>query len=159
MVILRCQQAAEPAASPMQLLSKTIRSTIGGRVPHAQQQQDGAAPKLERAGRGGGRQTASARRQPAKSIQTRSRGRAFLEKAAARKGGRFYWNITGFPFPLGPLLRRRTIRYEVRIIIIALACSCISTWIPCVHAQAVQQTSAAGEVLRCAAGPRAHLAL
>lgn len=27
--------------------------------------------------------------------------------------GRYYWNITGFPFPLGPLLKRRTIRYEV----------------------------------------------
>ncbi|KAF5735574.1 hypothetical protein HS088_TW15G01082 [Tripterygium wilfordii] len=28
-------------------------------------------------------------------------------------GGRFYFNITGFPFPLGPFLNRRTIRSEV----------------------------------------------
>ena len=34
-------------------------------------------------------------------------------KPAASDRGRFYWNITGFPFPLGPLLKRRTIRYEV----------------------------------------------
>ncbi|KAL3526564.1 hypothetical protein ACH5RR_011220 [Cinchona calisaya] len=27
-------------------------------------------------------------------------------------GGRFYFNITGFPFPLGPFLNRRTIRTE-----------------------------------------------
>lgn len=27
--------------------------------------------------------------------------------------GRFYFNITGFPFPLGPFLNRRTIRTEV----------------------------------------------
>ena len=32
---------------------------------------------------------------------------------AAKDRGRFYWNITGFPFPLGPLLTRRTVRYEV----------------------------------------------
>lgn len=34
-------------------------------------------------------------------------------KPAASDRGRFYWNITGFPFPLGPLLKRRTVRYEV----------------------------------------------
>lgn len=28
-------------------------------------------------------------------------------------GGRFYLNFTGFPFPLGPFLNRRTIRTEV----------------------------------------------
>lgn len=28
-------------------------------------------------------------------------------------GGRFYFNFTGFPFPLGPFLNRRTIRTEV----------------------------------------------
>lgn len=27
--------------------------------------------------------------------------------------GRFYFNVTGFPFPLGPFLQRRTIRKEV----------------------------------------------
>lgn len=27
--------------------------------------------------------------------------------------GRFYFNFTGFPFPLGPFLNRRTIRTEV----------------------------------------------
>ena len=34
-------------------------------------------------------------------------------KNTAKSKGRFYWNITGFPFPLGPLLTRRTVRYEV----------------------------------------------
>lgn len=29
------------------------------------------------------------------------------------RGGRFYFNFTGFPFPLGPFLNRSTIRTEV----------------------------------------------
>jgi hypothetical protein len=33
---------------------------------------------------------------------------------AEKKPGRFYFNVTGFPFPLGPFLQRRTIRKEVR---------------------------------------------
>lgn len=28
-------------------------------------------------------------------------------------GGRFYFNLTGFPFPLGPLFARQTVRTEV----------------------------------------------
>lgn len=31
----------------------------------------------------------------------------------SRGAGRFYLNFTGFPFPLGPFLNRRTIRTEV----------------------------------------------
>lgn len=31
----------------------------------------------------------------------------------AKGGGRFYFNFTGFPFPLGPFFNRRTLRYEV----------------------------------------------
>ena len=34
-------------------------------------------------------------------------------EAEARGGERFYFNFTGFPFPLGPFLNRRTIRTEV----------------------------------------------
>lgn len=30
-------------------------------------------------------------------------------------GGRFYFNITGFPFPLGPLFARQTVRTEVTV--------------------------------------------
>ncbi|KAF3444829.1 hypothetical protein FNV43_RR14522 [Rhamnella rubrinervis] len=32
---------------------------------------------------------------------------------SSRVGGRFYFNFTGFPFPLGPFLNRRTFRKEV----------------------------------------------
>lgn len=32
-----------------------------------------------------------------------------------RGADRFYFNVTGFPFPLGPFLNRRTIRTEVRL--------------------------------------------
>jgi hypothetical protein len=40
---------------------------------------------------------------------------AGADEAAAVRGGpeRFYFNFTGFPFPLGPFLNRRTIRTEV----------------------------------------------
>lgn len=27
--------------------------------------------------------------------------------------GQFYFNFTGFPFPIGPFFTRRTVRYEV----------------------------------------------
>ncbi len=30
-------------------------------------------------------------------------------------GGRFYFNVTGFPFPLGPLFARQTVRTEVMV--------------------------------------------
>jgi hypothetical protein len=46
-----------------------------------------------------------------------SRGATAKEKdttAPGRPGDRTYVNFTGFPFPLGPLLSRRTCRYEVR---------------------------------------------
>lgn len=45
------------------------------------------------------------------------RGCVGAEAVATRKekdAGRFYFNITGFPFPLGPFFGRRTIRKEVR---------------------------------------------
>ncbi|CAL8461607.1 g1138 [Coccomyxa elongata] len=49
---------------------------------------------------------------PARTVKQTS-GEIRGGKQGERKGGRFYWNITGFPFPLGPLLTRKTIRYEV----------------------------------------------
>ncbi|KAH7440805.1 hypothetical protein KP509_03G011300 [Ceratopteris richardii] len=36
-----------------------------------------------------------------------------VSKRSGGSRGRFYFNITGFPFPLGPFLERRTIRKEV----------------------------------------------
>lgn len=38
------------------------------------------------------------------------------ENSLKSGGGRFYFNFTGFPFPLGPFLNRRTTRTEVSII-------------------------------------------
>lgn len=38
----------------------------------------------------------------------------------SNSNGRFYFNITGFPFPLGPFLNRLTIRTEVCTILICL---------------------------------------
>jgi hypothetical protein len=40
------------------------------------------------------------------------RGRT--EKGVAGQGGRWFSLVTGFPFPLGPLFSRQTVRYEVR---------------------------------------------
>ncbi|KAG6554714.1 hypothetical protein Mapa_003733 [Marchantia paleacea] len=40
---------------------------------------------------------------------------AAVEETGKRKsGGRFYFNVTGFPFPLGPFFSRRTTRTEVQ---------------------------------------------
>ncbi|KAJ8640441.1 hypothetical protein MRB53_017135 [Persea americana] len=37
---------------------------------------------------------------------------ASTDSSSSARGGRFYLNFTGFPFPLGPFLNRRTIRTE-----------------------------------------------
>ncbi|KAL1538756.1 hypothetical protein AAHA92_27462 [Salvia divinorum] len=50
----------------------------------------------------------------AKSRRSKNRSELSLVVAAAAGGGegRFYFNFTGFPFPLGPFLNRQTLRYE-----------------------------------------------
>jgi hypothetical protein len=45
--------------------------------------------------------------------QQQSRGPAQPEQQGKRRGSRFYFNITGFPFPLGPFFERQTVRTEV----------------------------------------------
>ena len=40
---------------------------------------------------------------------------AGVETETTSGSGRFYFNFTGFPFPLGPFLNRRTIRTEVNL--------------------------------------------
>ena len=35
------------------------------------------------------------------------------QRGVAGQGGRFFLFFTGFPFPLGPLFSRQTVRYEV----------------------------------------------
>ncbi|KAG0614173.1 hypothetical protein M758_6G156200 [Ceratodon purpureus] len=43
----------------------------------------------------------------------RVRAMAVVEKKRTGTPGRFYFNVTGFPFPLGPFLQRRTVRKEI----------------------------------------------
>ncbi|KAG6398367.1 hypothetical protein SASPL_139825 [Salvia splendens] len=49
-----------------------------------------------------------------KSRRSKNRSELSLVVSAASGGGegRFYFNFTGFPFPLGPFLNRQTLRYE-----------------------------------------------
>ena len=54
--------------------------------------------------------TQRVRRDQNRSEQAVTKGQ---RNSSAKSRGRFYWNITGFPFPLGPLLKRRTVRNEV----------------------------------------------
>jgi hypothetical protein len=84
------------------------------------------------------KQTASSKQQQAASVNGRStalsktqrgstvsgtktvRGREQqaaqeLEQQSKKRGSRFYFNITGFPFPLGPFFERKTVRNEVRL--------------------------------------------
>jgi hypothetical protein len=49
---------------------------------------------------------------------TRGRGRggggaASSDERPPRRGSRFYFNLTGFPFPIGPFFERKTVRNEV----------------------------------------------
>lgn len=56
----------------------------------------------------------------AKARRTKDRTELCLVVAAAgeaSRGGRFYFNFTGFPFPLGPFLNRQTLRYVVSALV------------------------------------------
>lgn len=64
--------------------------------------------------RGRGLQRVSAAVSPFPGRLKKSKGTS-MEKPGVLD--RFYPNITGFPFPLGPLFSRKTIRYEVRPIV------------------------------------------
>ncbi|KAK9846457.1 hypothetical protein WJX81_004293 [Elliptochloris bilobata] len=70
----------------------------------------GQAPTAARKAATGGRRDAGKvelmRHEPHRPGGTRDDGRE-------HSPGRFYFAVTGFPFPLGPLLERRTVRYEV----------------------------------------------
>ena len=110
---MQCQQATQEAPSPLQRLSETVRGTIRGKAASREAQGDRASSSSSsRVGKMTARQTAAARRRQGSQQATR-KGNEPSSKAA---GSRFYWNITGFPFPLGPLLSRRTIRYEVGLV-------------------------------------------
>lgn len=52
------------------------------------------------------------------SVNRKMKGPVTVSAASTVEGDRskqFYINFTGFPFPLGPFLNRRTIRTEVRL--------------------------------------------
>ena len=65
------------------------------------------------------------------------------ERGVAGQGGRFFLFFTGFPFPLGPLFSRQTVRYEV----------CLSQELPCRQKWTIQTPvlGALGQAL-CGAG-------
>lgn len=66
---------------------------------------------------------------------------------------RAYINITGFPFPLGPLFSRRTIRYEVRAFVLTAAtmAKLVSTEGRCLSLPGLQMISWPFELME--AGP------
>jgi len=50
---------------------------------------------------------------------------------SSRRGSRFYFNFTGFPFPLGPFFERKTVRTEVRVFLLPSVVgspSCFWVW-------------------------------
>jgi hypothetical protein len=49
-----------------------------------------------------------------RGLSTRSSEQAGTGPSSQRRGSRFYFNFTGFPFPLGPFFERKTVRTEVR---------------------------------------------
>lgn len=55
-----------------------------------------------------------------------SAGNIIAETSSKGDSSRFYLNFTGFPFPLGPFLNRRTIRTEVSLFIIMLVWNLLS---------------------------------
>lgn len=47
---------------------------------------------------------------------SRGSGRTVKQQSSSnstKKGGQFYFNITGFPFPIGPFFSRKTVRFEI----------------------------------------------
>jgi hypothetical protein len=70
----------------------------------AQEAQQGKTLSASKTVRGlGGRSTTSSKQQQQQQQPPKQR----------RRGSRFYFNLTGFPFPLGPFFERNTVRTEV----------------------------------------------
>lgn len=95
---LTCAKQAAPDSSSSKGSTRTSKLMQGGR----------RSPERRKHGR-----TVKQRSREDQQRAGEALSRPEPSKAAAPDGGRFYWNITGFPFPLGPLLKRRTVRYEV----------------------------------------------
>lgn len=49
-----------------------------------------------------------------RGLSSASSEQAGTGASSKRRGSRFYFNFTGFPFPLGPFWERKTVRTEVR---------------------------------------------
>jgi hypothetical protein len=49
-----------------------------------------------------------------RGLSSSSSEQAGTDPSSKRRGSRFYFNFTGFPFPLGPFWERKTVRTEVR---------------------------------------------
>jgi hypothetical protein len=52
-------------------------------------------------------------RSPPATTRGRGGGAAASAERPQRRGSRFYFNLTGFPFPIGPFFERKTVRKEV----------------------------------------------
>ncbi|KAG2424024.1 hypothetical protein HXX76_014848 [Chlamydomonas incerta] len=111
----------KPSAQPPQQPAKgtvarrgrdaaTTSTTGGAKLTAAERRQQAAAAAQQQAGTRAASTTA-ARRQAA-----RQAGKAADEGGAAtsrRPTGQEYFNVTGFPFPLGPYFTRNTLRREI----------------------------------------------
>jgi hypothetical protein len=82
------------------------------KVTTKQQQQQAVTAK--------GRSTVSSKTQRGstisgkKTVRGREQQAELQQQQSQKRGSRFYFNFTGFPFPLGPFFERKTVRNEVR---------------------------------------------
>jgi len=112
---IQARQTVEEAQVPAGSWAKTVKGTLkrwttsgsDSTGPSAAQQRGQTSKK------GTTKQRRSLGQKSRTGKQTSGETRSGVAHDNSGKPGRFYWNITGFPFPLGPLLSRRTIRYEV----------------------------------------------
>ncbi|EIE22041.1 hypothetical protein COCSUDRAFT_16894 [Coccomyxa subellipsoidea C-169] len=124
--LILARKATQEPDAPASFWSKTVKGTLkrwttserdsesaSNATKKGSSTQNGSSQRSrQKLGSGTVKQRVSQGSKRGKTIKQTS-GETRGQAKSSRKGGRFYWNITGFPFPLGPLLTRRTIRYEV----------------------------------------------
>ena len=85
------------------------RSTVKSKT-----QRGSKAGQTIKLGRPGGSRQNAGVRQTSRGQKSSGGGRETDREAS--QGSQFYFNFTGFPFPLGPLLKRPTVRTEVSLL-------------------------------------------
>jgi hypothetical protein len=107
-------------AAPLAAAHRSSRLPVLPVLGKVTTKQTAATSKQQQAATAKGRSTVSSKTQRGSTVSGSMTVRGREQQAALqqqqqskKRGSRFYFNITGFPFPLGPFFERKTVRNEV----------------------------------------------